>query len=50
MTYFECSAKEGGDKVTDIFVDFARRMMKREEEKIPKQQTVLQKKDVEKQK
>ena len=36
MTYFECSAKEG-DKVADIFIDFARKMMKREETRAPKQ-------------
>ena len=35
MVYFECSAKED-DNVADIFLDFARRMMKKEQDKVPK--------------
>ena len=35
MVYFECSAKED-DNVADIFLDFARRMMKKEQDKAPK--------------
>ena len=47
MHYFECSAKEG-DRVQDIFTDFARKMMKREEDKKPKSQNTTLKKEAEK--